>query len=360
MRRKKNVLVCPLDWGLGHATRMVPVIEMFLQEGANVIIAANNAPLDFLKQRFKNCGFVKLPGFVPKYPKSNFMAFKMAAQFPEMKKQALKANKLLQEIIDQKKIDIVVSDNRYELYSPKVYSVFVTHQINIKTAGVQKLLSPFINWQTSVYIKKYNELWIPDFRNDPKLSGELSHGIKMPVSNFFFIGPLSRFSNLSVNKLAREFDIMVILSGPEPQRSILEDILEKQLLQTKLKCVFLLGKPKLNSSETNNNILKISHLPDNEFAQMIAKSELIISRPGYSTIMDLVVFGKKAVFIPTPGQTEQEYLARKLEKQASYYFQQQENIDVELAIKNSKLYQPIKLNGSLSVLNKRISALLDI
>ena len=360
VKHKKNVLICPLDWGLGHATRIVPLIEMFLNKGANVIIAADNSPLDFLKQRFTNCDFVKLPGFVPEYPRGKLMALKMATQFPEMKRSAGKANKLLQEIIDKKKIDIVVSDNRYELYSSKAYSVFVSHQINIKTVGLQKLVSPFIAWQTTAYIKRFNELWIPDFEQSTNLSGNLSHGVKMPIKEFSFIGPLSRFSNIKISNRKKEFDVMVILSGPEPQRSILENNLEKQLLKTNLKTVFLLGKPGSQTLETKKNIIKIPHLQDNEFVQMIVNSELIISRPGYSTVMDLVVFGKPAVFIPTPGQTEQEYLARKLEKQGSYFYQRQDKMDVELAIEKSKHYRPIKLNNNFEVLNKRISALLDL
>ena len=358
MKHKKNILVCPLDWGLGHATRIVPIIEMFLHKGANVIIAADNAPFEYLKQRFENCSFIKLPGFVPKYPKGKSMALKMAMQFPEMKNQAVKANKLLQDIIDKRKIDIVVSDNRYELYSPKAYSIFVSHQINIKTVGLQKLVSPFISWQANSYIKKFDELWIPDFKENSNLSGNLSHGVKMPIREFSFIGPLSRFSNVNIAHRKNEFDVMVILSGPEPQRSILEDKLEKQLLKTNLKTVFLLGKPDSNTSETKKNILKVPHLQDKEFAQMIVNSELIISRPGYSTIMDLVVFGKQAVFIPTPGQTEQEYLANRLEKQGSYFYQQQDEVDVEKAIEKSKQYRPIKLNNSFDVLDKRIGMLL--
>jgi len=359
MKYKKNVLICPLDWGLGHATRMVPVIEMFLQKGALVTIAADNAAFEFLKLRFSKCDFVKLPGFVPKYPKGKSMALKMALQFLEMKKQANKANKLLQEIISKNKIDIVVSDNRYELYSKNAYSLFITHQLNIKTVGLQKLLSPFIKWQINTYFKKFDELWIPDFEQSPTLAGDLSHKLKMPIKNSLFIGPLSRFSGLTEEIKEKEFDVMVILSGPEPQRSILEDKLENQLLKTNLKTVFLLGKPDLKNFETKDNILKIPHLADKEFARMIAKSEIIISRPGYSTIMDLVVFGKEAIFIPTPGQTEQEYLAGKLEKQGSYYFQKQDAIDVKLAIEKSKQYTAIKLNNSFEVLGERISSLMD-
>jgi len=158
LKNQKNILVCPLDWGLGHASRMVAVIELLLIKGANVIIGADNGPLEFLKQRFENCEFVKLSGFVPKYPKTKAMALKMALQFPQMKRQAKLSNKRLQKIIKEKKIDIVISDNRYELYSTEAYSVILTHQIKIRTTGLQKLFAAFIKLQLHSYIKKYDEL----------------------------------------------------------------------------------------------------------------------------------------------------------------------------------------------------------
>lgn len=358
LKNQKNILVCPLDWGLGHASRMVIVIEMLISKGANVIIGADKGPLEFLKKRFENCEFVKFPGFEAKYPKGKAMALKMALQFPKMKRQAKKANILLQEIIKEKKINIVISDNRYELFSSKVYSVLLTHQLNIHTIGLQKLFAPFIKSQLNNYIKKFDELWIPDFEKPPWLSGKLSHGKKIPIDNYFFIGPLSRFKDVNNKENLKKYDVMAILSGPEPQRSIFEEILEKQFLKTNLKIVFLLGMPGKETISTHGNIVKISHLSDTEFAQTIMSSDLIISRPGYSTIMDLAVFGKNAIFVPTPGQTEQEYLAKELERQGSYYFQAQDKLDISLALKNSEGYKGLRVTNDYEVLNERINYLL--
>jgi len=337
---------------------MVAVIDVLLNKETNVIIAADNGPLEFLKQRFESCEFIKLPGFVPTYPRSGAMALTMALQYPKMKKQAKIANKRLQEIIKEKKIDIVISDNRYELYSTEAYSVLVTHQIKIQTKGLQKIFAAFIKSQLHNYIKKYDELWIPDFENPPWLSGNLSHGRKMPINNYTFIGPLSRFKITNIKDSTKKYDVMVILSGPEPQRSIFEELLEEQFLKTDLKVVFLLGKPDNQDSEFKENIVKMPHLPDVKFAEMIMSSDLIISRPGYSTIMDLAVFGKNAIFVPTPGQTEQEYLAETLEKQGSYYFQEQDKLDVQVAIHKSRSYRGIKLSNDYEVLSNKIDFLL--
>lgn len=351
-------MICPLDWGLGHATRLVPIIKLFIDKGANVIIGADNAPLEFLKQRFDNCSFVKLPGFEPSYPKGKNMAAKMAMQFPEMKRQAKKAHKLLQQIIDEKKIDVVVSDNRYELFSDKAHTIFITHQLNVQSSGFQKLFSPFIKWQINNYLKKYDELWIPDFENEPKLSGRLSQFKELPVEDYSFIGPLSRFDIQDVKPQEKRYDLLIILSGPEPQRTVFEQKLEKQLSGKKFKVAFLLGQPSGQETKTKQNITKIPHLNDRDFANIIMSSDLIVSRPGYSTLMDLVVFGKNAIFVPTPGQTEQEYLAKTLKEKANYYFQEQDKLDIEKAIEESANHKPLKMENNFKILEKKIEQLL--
>ena len=351
--------MCPLDWGLGHATRMVTVIDLLLDEGVNVIIAADKGPLDFLKRRFPKCEFIRLAGFIPTYSPNRSMALQMVMKFPEMKRQAKKANADVNRIIDEKNIDIIISDNRYEVNSPKVYSIIISHQIRIITKGIQKLFDPFIKWQINSYLRKFNELWIPDFENTPWLSGSLSHNIIMPIKEFSFIGPLSRFQGLNPRLGKAKYDLMVILSGPEPQRSIFAALIEEQIVGTKYKVVFLLGEPANDRTIINNNIVKIPHLEDVDFAKLIMESDLIISRPGYSTVMDLSVFGKNAVFIPTPGQTEQEYLAETLKAQGVFYCQHQDKLDLLKAIKESKNYSGIKLTNDLEVLKVRIKKLLD-
>ncbi|PLX07939.1 MAG: glycosyltransferase [Marinilabiliales bacterium] len=349
-----------MDWGLGHATRIVPIIDILISQGANIIIAADNSPLEFLKLRFPKCIFITLKGYETKYPKGDNMALKLAMQFPSMIKAAKKAKIQLEEIIEKHKIDVVISDNRYELSTENAYSIFITHQLNIQAKGIQSAFKPLINLIINGYIKKYNELWIPDFKGDENLSGILSHEIKPPIDNFFFIGPLSRFSTFELQEVPKKYDIMAILSGPEPQRSIFEKLLEKELLNSGLKSIMLSAKPNLNKQENIKNILKVSHLPDKEFAQTIMESELIISRPGYSTIMDLVHFGKRAIFIPTPGQTEQEYLSEDLMKNNYYYYQKQDRLDLKTAFGNSRNYNPLKMNNDFKTLYERITFLLNL
>ncbi len=358
MPSQKTILVCPLDWGLGHATRMVPVIQLLLNKGAKVIIGADNRPLSFLMQRFPASEFVKLPGFTPVYPEDGSMALAMIKSFPQMRIAARKAHDLLQEVIAEKHVDIVISDNRYELHSEKTYCVFVTHQLDIATPGITAPAKPIIRGIINQYIRKYDELWIPDFEGEPNLSGKLSHIQKIPVSNYHFIGPLSRFSRVEAEMPSETPEILALLSGPEPQRTIFEELLVKQIQASGKKAVILQGKPEETPEPQTGNISLIPHLPDEKIAGLIKSTGTIISRPGYSTIMDLAVLGKKAIFIPTPGQTEQEYLAERFRKEKIFYSEPQKTFDLQRALKEQENYRGLRVNINFDALERRVDFIL--
>lgn len=339
MPEKKTVLITPLNWGLGHATRIVPVIEYLLNKDTKVIIAADKRPFEFLKQRFPETVIIRLPGFEPRYPKNTMMALRMLLSFPKLWQQSKVAHSTLQEIIRKNMVDIVISDNRYECYSKNTYNIFITHQLNIQTKGTQKLFQPFIKRIIKNFIKKYDELWIPDFE-DPieNLSGKLSHVKRFPIENYHFIGPLSRFKPMATNLQVDEIDVLVILSGPEPQRTILEKMVIKQSLRSGLKTTILQSKPEGNTTIQKGNLRIFSHVNDDQMTALIQSASIIISRPGYSTVMDLCVFGKKAIFIPTPGQTEQEYLAQKMKLQGYCYTTSQKTFLLEQCLSAAESY----------------------
>jgi uncharacterized protein (TIGR00661 family) len=350
MSKSKKILVCPLDWGLGHATRLVPVIDQLLKLGADVFIGADNRPFAYLRQRFPECTFIQLPGFSVRYPANGSMALAMIKSYPEMLSTSKKAKLLLEEIIKENKIDIVISDNRYELSSDLAYCVFITHQLNIQTPGLSKVGKPFITKKINSYIRNFDELWIPDFEKEPSLSGKLSHNLKLPVNNFHFVGPLSRFSLVKAKPSSEKPGLLVLLSGPEPQRTLLEELLINQAVHSGIKTTILQGKPESAGSSENRNVKLISHLPDDELVWLIKEAKTIISRPGYSTIMDLAVLGRKAIFIPTPGQTEQEYLANRFMKTGICYYSNQSGFKLDEALKQSEQFigfAPIKNTPNL-------------
>lgn len=346
-----------MDWGLGHATRMVPVIDLLMKNGAKVIIGADNRPLDYLRSRFPDCDSVCFPGFTPKYPENGKMAFAMIKSYPEMLRQAKSSKKMLEKLIQEKGIDIIISDNRYELSSKNAWSVFITHQLNIQTPGLAELFNPLIRAEINRYIRKYDELWIPDYEGNFKLSGHLTEVDEMPVQNHSFVGPLSRFPLVEPVMPKEHYDLMVILSGPEPQRTILERILHNQLIKTNLKAVVLQGQPEHMRKRTDQNMTYYSHLHDAELAGLIKDAGLIISRPGYTTIMDLAVFGKKAIFIPTPGQTEQEYLGKRYHEMGICYSAPQSNFNLDEALQkasNYKGFTDMEKNTSLKAVVEKL------
>lgn len=364
---QKKILICPLDWGLGHATRCIPIINTLLTyENLKVIIAADNRPLELLKNEFPQLQFIKFPGYNISYNKKGLLAIKMFLSIPKILLGIYKEHKMLSRIIKDYNNDMVISDNRYGLWNRKIYSVFITHQIMVKVPIFLKFFGPILYGLNRFFIKKYDECWIPDFAGENNLSGTLSHppAPRRVTSNAYYIGPLSRFKGLNpaVCESKKVYDLAVILSGPEPQRTILQEIILKQLKETTLKSVVVLGKTEEIQYITSpqENIKIYPHLNQKDLLDVILSSEIILSRPGYSTIMDLIYLKKKAIFVPTPGQTEQEYLAKYYRNRNIFYCVSQKEFNLIEAYKKAKEYQPllIKSNFSEDKLKERIEKIL--
>jgi hypothetical protein len=356
---QKTVVVCPLDWGLGHATRMVPVIELLLRFGARVVIAADNRPLAFLKQRFPEGIFEELPGYTLKYPKYGaLMPLVLMTNYPLMMMKARAARNLLRRIVKKYQAGIVISDNRYELSIPGVYSIFVTHQLHIQTNGWQQLFKSFIDSNINTYLNRYNEVWIPDFSGTLNLSGILSHPPLNIKAKQTYVGLLSRFAQINCSPGHPGYDIVVLISGPEPQRTLLENKLTKQALSLDLKTLIIKGQPENTEDYQQGNVRFLSHANDSQIAGFIAGAGLVISRPGYSTLMDLAFMQKKAAFIPTPGQTEQLYLANKLMEEKMAYCDSQKNFNLQHAFETRNLYSGLPLFQHDNTLQMTINRIL--
>ena len=304
---KIRVLIAPLDWGLGHSTRCIPIIKKLLNADYEVIIASEKAQMQLLKDEFPSLVFLSLPGYRLKYGTKNLSTvLKIILQIPKILIQINRENKWLNGILRQENIDIIISDNRYGLYSRKIISVFLTHQLYIKTVfgkTVERKLQQ-LNYK---YINQFSVCWVPDFENDNMLAGELSHPKIFPKIPVQYIGPLSRFEK---KKPAIIYKLLILLSGPEPQRTILENIFLDELKFYEEKTILIRGLPgEKNVIKASSDIEIHNHLSSSELNIIICHSEIVICRSGYSTIMDLARLGKNSIMIPTPGQTEQEYLA---------------------------------------------------
>ncbi len=358
MANKKNVLVCPLDWGLGHACRCVPVIQEFINAGANVIIAADNRPLAFLRKEFPKLQFITFSSYQITYQRKGSFILKLFSILPQILKGIYKEHKMLNRIIDEHKIDIVVSDNRFGLWSKKVKSIFITHQILIKSPVKSMFFDKILFSFNKTFIKNYNECWIPDFEGNINLSGDLSHKYRLPVDTYF-IGPLSRFKNTEQITENKSIELLVLLSGPEPQRTIFEEIILKQLESINSKTVIVQGIPEKDEVKTISEKLTIySHLDSYSLEKIIQQSEIVLCRSGYSTIMDLHVFGKKAILVPTPGQTEQEYLANYYMEKKYFYAVSQKLFNLNEALIQSEVYTGVQAKSDDKILKERVGILL--
>ena len=309
----KRILICPLNWGLGHATRCVPIIKALTKLGHKVIIAADKGPLAFLQKACPDLEFIEFPGFDPIYSRSNTQVFKMMASFPKALRAFNRDHKTVEAIVKSHNIDYVISDNRFGCWSEEVHSVFITHQLHIQVPRLWRWTTPIINRFNNGYIKKYDEVWIPDYEDDPSLADKLSHPYNKRIKTEY-LGILSRFNidNQEVTEKTNKY--LVILSGPEPQRTMFENIVMKQAKEIKDNVLILRAKPEGCElpKDIPGNVSMFNHVDDEMFVKLVRSAENIICRGGYSSLMDLIRLDRSAFLVPTPGQTEQEYLARHL------------------------------------------------
>lgn len=329
----KNILVAPLNWGLGHATRCVPLIRELIKYGYTPILASDGNALNLLKKEFPELTSLELPSYEIEYAKKakNFK-WKLLKNSPKTINAIIEERKLVKKWCKEFDLAGIISDNRLGVYNKKIPSVIITHQLQV-LSGKTTWISSKIHQR---FIKKFNECWVPDFEKKPNLTGKLGH-LKNPSFSIKYLGPLSR---LNIQKAEKKYDLMIILSGPEPQRTLLENLLLQKINLLDKKILFVKGI--VNDKQLITEIEDITFynfMTSTEIEKAFNESDVILCRSGYTTIMDLVKLNKKAFLIPTPGQTEQEYLARRLKKNGHFPYSKQEDFEVEM-LDEIDLYKP--------------------
>jgi len=356
----QRVLVAPLDWGLGHATRCIPIIKALLQHQYSVFVACNATQQSLLEKEFSNIQFIELDGYNIQYTKQKWwFPFKMVLQVNRIYKTIKKEHIWLQNIIETYQIDLVISDNRYGLHSTKIPCVFITHQLLVKAPF--HWLELCIQKQLYKYIQQFSSVWVPDFASENQIAGKLSHPTQKPTIPIHYIGILSRFD--VIKNATNLYRYCIIISGPEPQRTLLEEIIFKQIQNTIQPIVFVRGLPKATNvlSTNNSNITIYNHLDGASLNALIQSSEFIVCRSGYTTIMELLHLQKKAILIATPGQTEQEYLAQLLheKKYAVCIPQNRFNFQKVTDLANAFVYKTPDASFSQQVLSNQIHFLIQ-
>ena len=307
-----NILVSPLDWGLGHATRVTSVIRQRLAEGHRVIIAGSGASLDLLSLEFPQLTTVQLPSFSPRFSKYAHQVQALAVQIPAFLRSIHDEYLATRRIVEEHAIDEIISDNRYGVRSERCKSVIIAHQLRPRISSlcprpVEQMLAATLGQM----LQKFDECHIPDIAPYPDgLAGELAKPLGTKL-NIKYIGLMSRLPHDNLEHIPG-VDTLCIVSGPEPQRSIFEQRLTEHFAGRPGRCVIVQGKPGRSEVREVGNIRLVPHCDAHTLASLISSAGIIVCRSGYSSVMDLYSLGKRAVLVPTPGQPEQEYLASHL------------------------------------------------
>lgn len=311
----RKVLIAPLNWGLGHAARCLPLVEEHLRSGDEVVLAGDGESLVLLRKHFPSLRVVHLAPLRLRYSASRSQVWAMLRALPRLLVWALRDRRAFRALMAQENFDLVLSDNRFALYGPR--SVYMTHQLTIPLPRRFRSLEPFLAHVHARIIKRYRACWVPDYAAAPSLSGRLGHPVS-GVESVRYIGPLSRFRYVTP-KEGTHYQVVAVLSGLEPQRTLLEQQLIREAEQDTRSWLIVRGKvgePVMRMQR--RNLTLVPSMDDGALMSALLHAEEVVARSGYSTIMDLEVLGllEKAQaggvclrLIPTPGQPEQEYLA---------------------------------------------------
>ena len=354
--RKLRILVAPLDWGLGHATRCIPIVHELLRLDCEVWLAGEGPQELLLKTEFPALPFLNLEGYRIRYGRSSFgMIWNILSQAGRIVRAIGHENKWWKKMVVEYGFDAVISDNRYGLYHANVPCVFITHQLRIKSS-LGKWSERMLQKRNYKYISRFTECWVPDEEGEDNLAGELSHPGNKPKTLIRYTGPVSRFNYIS-DKPLEGSGVLIILSGPEPQRTILENKVIRDIAHYPGTATIVRGLPGNATLIPSTNQIKFyNHLPAEKLNSEMSSAEYIISRSGYSTIMDITKLRKKSILIPTPGQTEQEYLAKYLHKKKIALSIDQNSFSLPAALQSAKSFVYTQANiGNTNILHHVVS-----
>jgi predicted glycosyltransferase len=315
----------------------VPIIAKLRLLGHSVAFAGNEWQRNFINETFEGIETIHLDGYDVTYSKrgSGFL-FSLFYQMPRLVRTIRKEHEWLNNLTQERQFDGIISDNRYGLFHTQIPSVMMTHQL-LAQSGMGEAADQVLKRIHYKYIQRFRNCWVVDVAGVPNLSGKLAHPGAEPT-NARYIGLLSQIAE-EATRNGEEKHLLVLLSGPEPQRSILSGMLWEQVKGHHEKVVFVEGSNAVERPATiPDHIQYHKQVTKKDLLPLLQRASLVVCRSGYSTIMDLVALNKKAILIPTPGQTEQEYLGRHLHKEGLFYSVPQKRLDLEQALQDVKLF----------------------
>ena len=328
-----KILIAPLNWGLGHATRCIPLVRQYLEQGDEVVLAGDGDSLLLLQRHFPQLRVIHLPSLELRYSANDQQRGFYLRAIPALLRFTIADHYYLRQQLAIEHFDLIISDNRFGLFTRQTRCVYITHQLYVRLPRRLRIFQPLARAVHACIIKRYHEVWVPDYADkEHNLAGALCHGGCLD-DQVKYIGPLSRFASSegTPKELRRnseetpkpsnapvaentEYSVVAILSGLEPQRSIFERAILERYANTSEKVLLVRGKvAEAQTKISRNNITIVASLSDQALLDAMEQATTIIARSGYSMIMDLAVLGllHKAELHPTPGQSEQEYLASR-------------------------------------------------
>ncbi len=340
-----NVLFAVCSWGLGHAVRDLPLMKRIIKEGYQLTVIGEGRSLRFLKEELKgSCSYREIPDYSPAYSKKNFSVTKFVSSLPIYIGEIIQEHNRIEKLVKLHHYDRIVSDSRFGVYKRGIPSFFIFHQLRFITPRRVKFFERFTEGFNYLFKDNFDKFLVPDTEENG-LSGDLSHNLLyFKQDKVEYLGPIS---DLERKDLSQDIDYFISLSGPEPQRSVLEKKIINQVSSLKGKVVVTLGKPEEEKTEyLSDNIQVFSCFNRKKQQEMMNKAKLIVTRPGYTTLMELAFLGKKALFIPTPGQTEQLYLANYHKNKKNFYSVSQNNLNLAMDVEKAKKYRGLSLDFS--------------
>mgnify|MGYP005838802461 CR=1 FL=1 len=337
--KNKRILFAVLNWGLGHATRSIPLIKALSRDN-DVILASTGRSLHLLRQEFPDLQFVDFPDYGSHYSKFGFLLIPyLGLQIPVILWRLYKERRRTAILVDMLKLDMIFSDSRFGVYSSKVPSYFMTHQLRFPLPWYLRWMSPASEWYNAFVFHQFTKVFVIDVKEEPNLSKDLSHKGKIAQhEKLVYTGALS---SIEPQDRDEDIDLLVSISGPESARTVFENLALRQIESVPGKKVVILGKPGESVHKKNGADLEIyNHVNRDQMATFMNRAKTIVCRSGYSTVMELVALNKQAVLVPTPGQTEQEYLAKYYQKSKLFPVVRQQDLDLNQAVSDAN-----KTNG---------------
>ena len=330
--KNKTVIYAIIDWGLGHVTRSTPIIRRLIDDGNRVILVSHGKALSMLKEEFPDCIIRHVKDTQIAYPKFGWIfVFKMVSQVPKMLMGWRHERKQIKVLEKEFEPDLIMSEMRLGIWSKNTPSVLITHQLRFHLPKGLAWAGILGEWFNRIVFKHFNYIFVPDAEGEPNLSGNLSHNSRISRHpKVRYIGCLSSIVP-DENSPEKDIDLLISISGPEPQRTQFEEKILGQLDSISGTGVVTLGTPAIGNNivKKTNNVTIYSHLNRKAMNIMMQRAKHIICRSGYSSVMELLALKKSALFVPTPGQTEQEYLAEYYEKEGLFSHCTQDKLDLK-------------------------------